>query len=291
MANYHLAWNLSWDCDFDRGLAHFEKCVRMSAEIMDPIGLSWAKGTMSTMNLALQGLVDQAFTISNEALLISEGSDDIFSQINTFTSQGYSYYLKGFFEEAETHLRMGEGMCERFNQVSWWAWTLGFLGDLYSDMGSHEKAQEYYRKAIEIMRRAQLIPSWVNTWEISIAKQRVLTRMKEVNHERLIECYEANNFRICDGRNARHLGEIFLNSGEHFLDSAEDWIERAIKADKSNGARWQLARDYALHADLLKKKGDVSAAAASMKSAIAIYEECGADGWVKKSKKALEMHQ
>ena len=158
-------------------------------------------------------------------------------------------------------------------------------------MGSHEKAREYYRKAIDIMRRAQLAPSWVNTWEISIAKQRVLSGLKETNHERLMEYYEANNLRICDGRNARHLGEIFLNNGEHSLGTAEDWINRAIEADQRNGARWQLARDYALHSDLFKRKGDVSTAGESMKKAIEIFEECGADGWVKKSEKAMEMHQ
>jgi tetratricopeptide (TPR) repeat protein len=286
-----MGWNLSWDCEFEKGLAHFEKCVKMSAEIMDPIGLCWAKGTMSAMNLALQGLIDQAFTTSNEALLLSEGSDDIFAQINTFTSQGFSYYLKGFFDEAETHLLMGEGMCERSKQVSWWAWTSGFLGDLYSDMGSHEKAQKYYRKAVDIMRRAQLIPSWVNTWEISIAKQRVLSGLKETNRERLMEYYEANNLRICDGRNARHLGEIFLNNGEHSLGTAEDWINRAIEADQRNGATWQLARDYELRADLFKRKGDESAAGESMKKAIDIFAKCGADGWVKKAQRALEKDQ
>lgn len=289
MANYHMGWRLSWDCEFDRGLAHFEKCVQMSAEIMDPVGLCWAKGTMSAMNLALQGQIHRAYTMSNEALLISEECDDIFAQINTFTSQGLSYYLKGMFNEAETHLLMGEAMGERSKQISWRAWTSGFLGDLYSDMGVYKKAEEYYRKAIDIMRRAQLIPSWMNTWEISMAKQRILSGLKETNQERLIECYGANNLRICDGRNARHLGEIFLHNGEQRLDTAEDWIERAIKADRNNGARWQLARDYALYAELLKKKGDVSAARESMKKAIGVYEECGADGWVKKTESKLDM--
>ncbi len=291
MANYHMGWNLSWDCEFEKGLAHFEKCIKMSAEIMDPVGLCWAKGTMSAMNLALQGLIDEAYATSNEALLISEGCDDIFAQLNTFTSQGLSYYLKGMFSEAETHLRMGEGMCERSKQVSWWAWTSGFLGDLYSDMGAHEKAQAYYRKAIDIMRRAQLIPSWVNTWEISMAKERVLSGFNEVNHETLMECHGANNLRICDGRNARHLGEIFLNSGEHALDTAEGWIQKAIEADQRNGARWQLARDYALRADLYQRIGDVSAAGESMERAMLIFEECGADGWVKRLKRTRDVHQ
>ena len=157
--------------------------------------------------------------------------------------------------------------------------------------GRDWEALKYYRKAIDIMRRAQLIPSWVNTWEISIAKQRILSGLKETDQERLIEWYGANNLKICDGRNARHLGEIFLNSGKHPLDTAEDWIERAIKTDKNNGARWQLARDYTLRADLFKRKGDESGARESMKKASDIYEECGADGWVKKAERALEMHQ
>ncbi|MHA2062734.1 MAG: hypothetical protein ACW963_10665 [Candidatus Sifarchaeia archaeon] len=48
-----------------------------------------------------------------------------------------------------------------------------------------------------------------------------------------------------------------------------------------------LGRDYALYAELHKRKGDQSKAKESLKEAIKIYKECGADGWVEKAKKEL----
>ncbi len=47
-------------------------------------------------------------------------------------------------------------------------------------------------------------------------------------------------------------------------------------------AMWNLARDYALYADLFKRKGDLSKAQENVTKAIEIFKECGADGWVEK---------
>ncbi len=52
-------------------------------------------------------------------------------------------------------------------------------------------------------------------------------------------------------------------------------------------AMWNLARDYALYADLFKRKGDLSKAQENVTKAIEIFEECGADGWVDKYEKEL----
>ena len=41
------------------------------------------------------------------------------------------------------------------------------------------------------------------------------------------------------------------------------------------------------HAELLKRKGDLSEAKEDLNTAIEILKECGADGWVKKYQEAL----
>jgi hypothetical protein len=41
---------------------------------------------------------------------------------------------------------------------------------------------------------------------------------------------------------------------------------------------FELGRDYALYAELYKRKGDQSKAKQNLKEAIKIYKECGADG-------------
>ena len=74
--------------------------------------------------------------------------------------------------------------------------------------------------------------------------------------------------------------------GQHFSE-AEDWIQKAIEAHSKNGMMWHLGRNYALYAELFKRRGDQSKAKESLAKAIDIFEECGSDGWVKKYEEEL----
>ena len=51
---------------------------------------------------------------------------------------------------------------------------------------------------------------------------------------------------------------------------------------------WHLGRDYALYAELFKRKGDQSKAKENLIKAIDILKECGADGWVDKYRQQME---
>jgi hypothetical protein len=50
---------------------------------------------------------------------------------------------------------------------------------------------------------------------------------------------------------------------------------------------FHLGKDYALYAELFKRKGDRSKAQENLGKAIEILKECGADGWVEKAQKEL----
>ena len=50
---------------------------------------------------------------------------------------------------------------------------------------------------------------------------------------------------------------------------------------------WNLARNYALYAELFKRKGDLLQASENLGKAIEVLKECGADGWVNKYEKEL----
>ncbi len=50
---------------------------------------------------------------------------------------------------------------------------------------------------------------------------------------------------------------------------------------------WHLGRDYALYAELFKRKDDKSKAKENLAKAIEILKECGADGCVEKYEKEL----
>ena len=64
-------------------------------------------------------------------------------------------------------------------------------------------------------------------------------------------------------------------------------INKAIEADKKNNINFNLAKDYAFYAKLLKQKGENSKAQENLAKAIEVFKECGADGWVEKYEKEL----
>jgi len=83
------------------------------------------------------------------------------------------------------------------------------------------------------------------------------------------------------------VGEILLNIDDQHISEAEDWVTKAIEVDKTNCTMWSLGGDYALYAELSKRKGDLPRAKENLVTAIEIFKQCGADGWVKKYGKEL----
>ncbi len=78
-----------------------------------------------------------------------------------------------------------------------------------------------------------------------------------------------------------------MNIDDKHVSEAEDWIKKAIEADSRNGMMFHLAKDYALYAELFKRKGDSPKAKENLNKAIKTFKECGADGWVTRMQEAL----
>jgi predicted RNA polymerase sigma factor len=54
---------------------------------------------------------------------------------------------------------------------------------------------------------------------------------------------------------------------------------------------WSLGADYALYAELFKRKGHPSEAKENFAKAIDIFKGCGADGWMEKYERELSVLQ
>ncbi len=83
------------------------------------------------------------------------------------------------------------------------------------------------------------------------------------------------------------IGTIVLNIDDQHISEAEDWIKKSTETNQKYGMRCNLAQDYALYADLFKRKDDLPKAKENLNKAIEILTECGADGWVERYKKEL----
>jgi tetratricopeptide (TPR) repeat protein len=110
---------------------------------------------------------------------------------------------------------------------------------------------------------------------------------KDINLESVYGYHEKNKIRIFYSWGARNIAKILLNIDDQHVSKAEDWIKKAIEADRRDKIRWHLGIDYALYAELLKRKGDRPKARENLAKAIEILKACGAGGWVEKYEKEL----
>jgi len=96
-----------------------------------------------------------------------------------------------------------------------------------------------------------------------------------------------NKVKAAEGWIQRYIGEILLNIDDQHISEAEHWIRKAIEADQRNRMMFHLGKDYALYAELFKRKGDRSKTRENLGKAIDLFKECGADGWVVKAENEL----
>jgi len=287
LATYWLGYVLSANCEFEKAFYYFEKALDINVAANTLWGISLSKNTISFNVHNLQGRVNLGYQTSDEALRIAEESGDILSKAGAYLMHGVSCLLKGFFKEAEKHLLKGIGFSERINHFGYNAIAQCFLAETYFEIGEYQKAEDHYGKAVRTLERARLTPSWMNLNKIGVARAKVMNNEKDIDLESLYE-YEADNkVKQYEGWMRRYIGEILLNFDDQHMSEAEHWIKKAIEADKKNGMMFHLGQDYALYAELFKRKGDQSKAEANLNKAVEIYRKCGADGWVEKAEKEL----
>ena len=286
-ANLFLGSTLSLNCEFEKGLEHLRKSLDLGVIENNPIEIEFAKSCICAFNYIFHGNIDLAYQTSKESLLMAQESGDIYLKGAAYSSYGMSCYCKGLFDEAENSLLKALTFSEKTAQFGWGPWVCGFLGHVYFDMGEYERAQDYYKEGISTLERARLYSFWVNLWNVSLARSKVLNKHRDVTLSEIFKYYENINPKVGKGWAARYIGEILLNIDDQHISEAEDWFKKAIETDKRNGTMWSLGGDYASYAELFQRKGDLARAKENLSKAIGILKECGADGWVKKYEEEL----
>jgi class 3 adenylate cyclase/tetratricopeptide (TPR) repeat protein len=286
-ANYWLGLCYSQKCEYEKALHFIGKSLEINVAASNLWGISVLKSVISHWIYGVQGRIDLAYQISNEALQLAEESGDIYSKAFAQCYHGYASYCKGFLNEAEGNLLKATELLERINYFFLLADTQRFLGDAYFDMGKYQKSQDAYKKAVSLSEHLGILPSFINLCKISLAKIKVMNNERDFDLESLYSYVRENNLKVFEGCMIRRIGRIFVHIDDKHTSDAEDWIKKAIEANNKNGTMWSLGRDYAIYSELLVRKGDQSKAEATLKKAIKIFKECGADGWVEKYEKEL----
>jgi tetratricopeptide (TPR) repeat protein len=286
LGNLWLGLALSTNCEFEKAYFHLNKALEINEAVNNRWGITAMKSTIG-MVYYWNGKVDLAYQTSSEALQIAEESGDTYSKATSYTGHGMSCHGKGFLEEAVRHLPKGAEFCERINNPLWDSIARYVLGEAYFDMGEYQESQNCYNEAVSILEQNSFMPSFSNLCKIGFAKAKIMNNEKDINLESLYGYYEKNRIKLYDSWMAIHIAEILMIIDDHHISEAETWIKKAIKVDIRNDMRWSLGRDYALYAELFKRKNDLSKAKEKLGKAIEIMKECSADGWVEKYEKEL----
>ena len=285
MAVLYLGVDAALRCEFEKALYYYEKTLKINEAANSLWGIILAKGLTSFFVHNCQGRIDLGYQNSIEALHIQEKNDDISIKFLSNCTHGTSCYYRGLLDEAEEFLLKGSDFSETLG--IWDSWAKWYLGETYFDMGKYQQSHDYYNKASLAMEHSGLFPSMNNFYKVGSVRAKVMNNEKDIDLESLYGYMEANKIKWYEGWMPRYLGEILLNIDDQHTVEAEDWLKKAIEADKKNGMRWHLGRDYAIHAELFIRKGDPSKARENLNKAIEILRECGADGWVQKYEKEL----
>jgi tetratricopeptide (TPR) repeat protein len=286
-ASYWFGAASSWNCEFERSAQYIQKALDINVAVKNLWGISAIKSDLAYFSYFFAGKINLGFQTTQEAVRIAEESGDIYSKAIAYIMHGLFCYGKGLLEEAEKHLLKGLEFCERINLPSRNMIARYWLGETYFEMGDFPRSKEHYEKGILISENDRTHPSWANLEKVNLARTKVLDKEKDVDLESLYAYSRNNKVKILEGWFPRYIGEILLNIDDQHLSEAENWIQKAIESDQRNRMMFNLGKDYALYADLFKRKGDRLKAQENLGKAIEILKECGADGWVEKYEKVL----
>jgi class 3 adenylate cyclase/tetratricopeptide (TPR) repeat protein len=286
VANHWIGHAFSESCEFEKALYHLKNALAISEAANLIWSISIMKSCMAMNVYVFQGKIDIGHQISLEGLKLAEESGDPLSMAEAYTDHGFSLYYKGFLNRAEECLLKGANLCERINYAAMEMVASWALGEIYAETQAYQKAKDYFKKQLSLLESCGL-RLYMDMTRISLARAKIMSDDSDIDFESLLGWVTHNKVKLYDGFIRRYVSEIIVNTDEQNLADAENWIQQAIDADKRNGTRWQLGRDYAHYAELLKRRGDRAKAKETLGRAIEIFEACGADGWVAKYQKEL----
>jgi tetratricopeptide (TPR) repeat protein len=274
-------------CNFEKAEINISRSVEISKAAKRHYVESTFKALLSHLVHYYQGAIRVGYELSKEAVNIADDSGDIWSKTFAYSAHGISCFGKGFFEESLEFLHKGRQYRRKLDQYWWRPWSNHFLGEVYFEIGEYQKAKEYYEEAASLLARYGNWPSFITVSKIGLARAKMFNDEEDVSLETLYDYVLLPKAILVEGWIRRYISEILMKIDKGRILEAEDWIKEAIAADGRNGTLFELAKDYLIYMEILKRKGDERQASESLKTALEIFRKCGADGWMEKYEKEL----
>ncbi len=285
-AFWFTALGLYYENEIEKSIEYLNKASALSTAANDLGPAIFSKSYIVSWFYSWQGKIDLAHKESSECLRVAEESGDIYYKTPAYISRGALSYVRGEFDKAESYLLQALAFSEKSGHYTNWMTACQHIFELFITRAEYKEAQNYFERMISILQPTKYRPSEIGLYKVGLARARALNSDQEIDLNEVLQYYGDIRSKAMKHRCSRYICEILLNI-DRYMNKAEDWINKAIETDKSNGFMFFLGQDYALYAELFKRKGELSKAKENLNRAIEIFKECGADGWVKKYEEEL----
>jgi tetratricopeptide (TPR) repeat protein len=276
-----------YNCEFAEGESCFLRLVEMSEAAGNVTGIVIAKYNIAVWIYAQDGRIDEALTCSQEVVQLALQADDLYLKGGAYGVRGYAFYLKGLLPEAEDEITLAIELNRKTDYSGGLIGNFMQLGLLRYEMCQYREAQRCCDDLLAVYDRVRLWPSYARFAQILKVAAGVRGYLNPALNEVLNFDLQEIRLTLFQGAVAQTMAEIFLHIDDAHMDEAEAWIRKAIETDEKNRMPWDLAKDYALYAEFFKKKGDSARTRENLLTAIGIFRQCGADGWVTKYEEEL----
>jgi predicted ATPase len=283
-----LAHIMATECEFEKSEYYGQKMLDINISANNLWGQAIIIGGKSYLGYCPLGNLSLAYETSCEAMMLAEQSGDPYSKAQCYLSRGITFYYKGFFEKALKDLSHACEFASRSDVAAWSANSHRYTGDIYFEEGEYQLAKYHYSNAVSVCEQSESFPFILGPTKIALARAETYNGERNIDFESYYEFVSKHKLALIKGSINRLLGDIYLHLNIN-LPKASELIKEAIDSDKRDNLMWGLGMDYALYAELFKRKGDHLKARENLIKAIEILKECGADGWVGKYEKELAM--
>ena len=286
IANHWLGHAFAENCEFEKALYHLNKALEISKTANLLWSISIMKSCIANTVYNTQGNAKLGHQISLEGLAIAEESGDAMSKAEAYVHHGISCFLKGYLDEAERHLLIGEKYCKKIDYASGFL-ASRYLGLIYLEKKNYAKSQDYFAEAIATMENRGAWISSVYLNKIALTYSKAMQHEKDINIELLYKYEHENKIKAIEGPMALGISQILLAVDKPDIQKIENWVQKAINANQKNGQTWNLGKNYVFSAELFKQRNKNLEAKENLSRAINMFKECGADGWVQKYENEL----
>ena len=282
-----LGFASGFSCEYAKSFNYFKRVIDVNMTKKNFGNAAANKGMSAWICSWFWGKCDLGLQVSEEAVELAQKGGEIYSKGFAFNAYGYTWLVKGYPGEAEKYLLEAVACFKKINYQNWNAIARLGLGNIYWERGDFTNSIAYFEEAIRLWDAVGDVSSFANLAKISLALSKSMDHDKDINPETLFAYSKNNRILACEGFYKRGISDLLRRLEGSYRFQAESWINQAIEADRRNGTRYSLARDYLSYANLSINNGDRLKAKENLGKAIETFKECGSDGWVEKYEKEL----